>query len=218
MGMGAGSGVMGTVTELAADHLTVKNSTGETWTVNYSANTHFVKQPPRLGGVGGPARGNGEADGGDSQRGAGFGGPPTPIKATDIKVGDTVMAGGEVNRDAKTVGAVGVMLVDPERARQMHEMEANYGKTWLMGRVTAVNDTRVTLEGGMDHAAHTFVVDENTTFRRRREPITLADVQVGESVRVEGSVKDGQFLANSVAVMMQPGQGGSTPRQSPPPQ
>lgn len=204
MGMGAGSGVMGTVTEVAADHITVKNEAGETWTVNYSANTRFVKQPPRPAAS---AQGDPTAEGGEGRR-MGFGGPPTPIKATDIKVGDVLMAGGEINRDAKSVGAVGVMVVDPERAKLMREMEANFGKTWLMGRVTAINETTVTIEGGPGNASHTFVADENTTFRRRREPVTLAEVQVGDSVRVDGSVKGGHFVATTVIVMGQPGQGG----------
>ena len=219
MGMGGGSGVMGTVTEIAADHFTIKNSAGETWTVNFSVNTRFVKQPPPLGNVGGPAvgvQGDGAApESGEGRRGMGFAGPPTPIQSTEIKLGDVLMAGGEVNRDAKTVGAVGVMLVDPERAKQMQAMEANFGKTWLMGRVTAINDTLVTVQGGPSNASHTFVADENTTFRRRREPVTLGDVQVGDTVRVDGALKDGQFVATRVNVIGQPGQGGPM-RQGPP--
>ena len=50
------------------------------------------------------------------------------------------------------------------------------------------------------------MADENTTFRKHREPVTLADVQVGDMVRVEGAVKDGIFVAASVSVMgMRPG-------------
>ena len=40
------------------------------------------------------------------------------------------------------MGAVVIMQIDPERAKQMREMQANYGKTWLMGRVTAINDAK----------------------------------------------------------------------------
>jgi hypothetical protein len=86
----------------------------------------------------------------------------------------------------------------------MREMQANYGKTWVMGRVTAINDVKVTLQGGPDNATHTFVANENTTFRKRRDPVTLGDIQVGDMVRAEGSIKNGAFLATSVAVMGQP--------------
>ena len=72
--------------------------------------------------------------------------PPQAIKSGDIKAGDVIAANGEVDAEAKSVGAVVVMLIDPERARQMREMEANFGKTWLAGRVTAMNETKITLE------------------------------------------------------------------------
>ena len=142
--------------------------------------------------------------------------PPIAIKATDIKVGDIIVAGGEIDENAKSVGAVMVMQLDPERVKQMREMEANFGKTWLMGRVTAVNETKVTIESNVDHASHTFMADENTTFRKRRDPITLADVQVGDTVRVEGAVKSGTFVATTVSLM---GAGpGAGPAGGPPPQ
>ena len=122
---------------------------------------------------------------------------------------------GEVDAAAKSVGAVVIAQLDPERARQMREMRANYGKTWLMGKVTAINETKVTLLGSVDNAAHAFVADEDTTFRKRREPITLADVHAGDVVRVEGAVKDGIFIAASVAVMVMP-QGGTVSRDAAP--
>jgi len=217
-GMGMGSGIMGTVTEVAADHITIKNEAGETWTIKYSVNTRVMKQQPRPAGsspAGSPAASD-PTDGGQG-RGMGMGGnPPSVIKASDIKVGDTIAAGGETNRDAKSVGAVGIMVLDPERAKQMREMQASYGKTWLMGRVTAINDATVTIQGGPGNAAHTFTADENTSFRRRRDPITLGDIQVGDNVRVEGALKAGQFVATTVSVMMPPIQGGPAPGQVPP--
>jgi len=188
-GMSGGGGVTGTVTEVLADHYIIKTDGGETYTIQFSANTRIMKQMAR-------------------QRGEGGGNPPPPLKSTDIKVGDAVAALGEVNAAAKSVGAVIVLQLDPERAKQIREMQANFGKTWLMGKVTAIDETKVSIFATVDNAAHTFVADENTTFRKRREPITLADVQVGDRVRVEGAVKDGMFVAASVTVMGMP-QGGT---------
>ena len=215
-----GRGVAGTVTEVAADHYTIKSFTGETYTIHYSANTRMMKQP--AGGRGG--RGGGMEDGGGNgggggqwRRGEGGGNPPQQIKATDIKVGDSIAAMGDVDASAKSVGATGVMLLDPERAKQMAQMEADYGKTWLMGKVTAIAETKVTVTGGPDDTAHTFVADENTTFRKRRDPITLVDVQVGDMVRVEGAVKNGVFTATTVNDMGVPGEA-RVPRNGTPPQ
>jgi len=203
-GFGMARGTIGTVTEAAADHYTVKTELGEIYTVHFSVNTRILKQPP---GGGGPRRGQGAGQGqgeGSDPEQAPMRTPPQAIKATDIKVGDVIAANGEVDTAAKSVGAVFILLIDPERAKEMRAMEAAYGKTWLAGRVTAINEVKVSLEGGPDRAPHSFVADENTTFRRRREPITLADVQVGDMVRVEGAVKDGTFVASSVVVMGQP--------------
>jgi hypothetical protein len=147
----------------------------------------------------------------------GGGNPPQPIKATDIKVGDAIGAMGEVDAAAKQVGAVVIVQMDPERAKQMMEMQANYGKTWIQGKVTAIDGVKVTVMGVADNAPHPFVADENTTFRKRRDPITLADIQVGDMVRAEGALKDGTFTATSVSVMVMPQGGGpNVPRAGSP--
>ena len=198
-GFMGGRGVVGTVTEVAADHYTIKTLTGETYTVHYSANTRVLKQSGQR-----PAEGAMRV-------------PPEEIKPADIHVGDVIMAAGEVDAGAKSVGAMSVVKLDPERVREMHEMQANFGKTWLMGRVTAVNDTKVTLQSPVDNAEHTFMADENTSFRRRREPITLADIEVGANVRVEGAMKEGVFVASTVNVMGPPVSGGPARREGPPP-
>jgi hypothetical protein len=212
-GGGMGRGLMGTVTEIAADHYTIKTETGETYTIHYSANTRILKQQARARGEGGERGGGGEGG-----PGGGGGNPPTPLKSTDIKVGDAIAAMGELDATAKSVGATVVMQIDPERAKQMREMQANYGKTWIMGKVTAIDGVKVTLMGAIDNTAHSFVADENTTFRKRRDPITLADIQVGDTVRVEGAVKDGAFLATQVSAMGQPPAGApNAPRNGPPP-
>jgi hypothetical protein len=222
-----GRGLMGTVTEVAADHYTIKTETGETYIVHYSANTRIMKQPARPQGAaaergGGQAgQGGGQGSGQGGGWGSGDGNPPTPLKPTDIKVGDAIAAMGELDATAKSVGATMVMQIDPERARQMREMQANYGKTWIMGKVTAIDGVKVTLMGVIDNTPHSFVADENTTFRKRRDPITLADIQVGDSIRVDGALKDGSFVATAVNAMGAPPAGAPAAAHngaSPPPQ
>lgn len=209
MGMGMmGRGVSGTVTEVAADHFTVKTFLGDTYTVRFSANTRFMKG----GGMGG---GNWrQGGGGRGEGGRGGGNPPETIKASEIKVGSPIMAMGDIDASAKSMGAMGVVLLDPERAKEMQQMEADYGKTWLMGKVTAIEGTKITLLGGVDNTPHAFVADENTTFRERRDPVTLADVKVGDMVRVDGAVKGGVFTAAAVNVMRMQGDTPRVPRDN----
>ncbi|HTA30537.1 MAG TPA: DUF5666 domain-containing protein [Candidatus Cybelea sp.] len=204
-GMGGGMmgrGLMGTVTEVGADHYTIKTEMGDVYTVHFSAETHITKQPAGMRGPGGGGGGEGNGGGGGYGRGGNGGGgnPPQEIKATDIKVGDAIVAGGDIDATAKSVGATRVMQLDPDTAKRMQEQAASFGKTWLGGKVTAINGTTITLTGALDNAPHTVAADENTTFRRRRDPITLADIQVGDTVRAEGAVKDGVFTATAVSI------------------
>lgn len=188
-GMGMmGRGITGTVSEAAADHFTVKTFEGDLYTVQFGDNTRFMKM-----GMGGPGRMRGRR-----------GNPPEQIKAGEIKVGDAVTARGEVNSSSKTVGATAIVLLNPQVAQRMQQMAANYGKTWLMGRVTDIEGTKVTLMGSEDHAQHSFVVNENTDFREQRNPITLADIKTGDMVRVQGSSSGDTFTASSVNVMRMP--------------
>jgi hypothetical protein len=247
MGMGGfpggGRGVLGTVTEATAEHYTIKTDSGDVYTVHFSANTRIMKQGPgrgpgqgqgqgQAGGTGSDSgAGSGAGQGGGRRRGGGDGGEdggnrpaPQTIKPTDIHVGDIITAGGEMDAATKSVGAIFIALVDPERAKQMREMQANYGRTWLAGRVTAIHETTITIDGTVDHTPHAIVVDENTSFRQRRDAITLADIQPGEQLRAEGAIKGGAFLATTVTTMQPqnrdggpgPGQGsGSGPGQAP---
>ncbi len=216
-GGGMGRGLMGTVTEAAADHYTIKTETGETYVVHFDANTRITKQPAGMRGPGGGEQGasEGQGQGGGGGMGRGWGGnPPQQIKATDIKVGDMITAAGDTDATAKTVTAARIMQLDPETAKRMQEMAANFGKTWVGGKVTSIDGTKITLTGALDNAPHAVVADENTTFRKGRDPVTLADIQVGDNVRAEGAVKDGIFTATSVNVGGGGG-GGAGPRDRP---
>jgi hypothetical protein len=204
-GWGSGFGadnITGTVTEVAADHYTIKTDAGQTYTIHFSANTRILKQTVQRHGEGGEGGGN----------------PPQMLKSSDIKAGDIILAAGETDAIAKSVGAVVVVQLDPERVKQLREQQASFGKTWLLGKVTAVDGVKVTLLGRIDNAAHAFQVDENTSFRKHNEPVTLGDLQVGDIVRVEGAVKGGNFVAASVTILaMPPGGTPNLPRDAPQP-
>ncbi len=192
---GGGRGIMGTVTEAAADHYTIKTDQGDIYRVFFSVNTRILKQPaPRN-----PAPGTSSAKPAPRQpRDQGDRPMPQEIKAAEIKVGDVIMAAGEADSAKRTLGAVMIFQVDPERARQMREYQAQFGKTWLAGRITAIDETKITLEGITDHAPHSFLVDENTSFRKRRDSITLAEIHPGDQIRVEGALAAGTFTATLV--------------------
>lgn len=228
-----GRGLMGTVTEVAADHYTIKTEAGEVYTVHFTADTRIFKQ------VAGGMRGPGQGAGAGGSQGAGSGGsgrgyeggnrngnPAQEIKPTDIKAGDAIAVMGDIDAPAKSANATRIAQLDPTVVEQIRAMEADFGKTWLMGKVTAIDGTKITLTGVLDNATHSVAADENTTFRKRHDPITLADIQVGDTLRAEGAVKDGVFTATSINVFgMGGGEAPTVPRgetpqapHSPPPQ
>jgi Cu/Ag efflux protein CusF len=126
------------------------------------------------------------------------------IKISDIHVGDMIAAGGDKDEKAKTIGAVFVMLIDKE---QYEKARAEFGRTWTAGAVQSIEDTKITIKRP-DNVLQTIIVDENTSFRKRRDSITLADIKVGDNVSARGSLQNGNFLATVLAVGGPGGPGG----------
>lgn len=123
-----------------------------------------------------------------------------PVKVSDIHPGDVVIAAGNLDDQAKTVGAAFVVVLSPEQAAQMQKMRAEFGKTWTAGKVTVIKDLTLTIERP-DKVTQTVAVDENTTFHKRNEDITFPDIKVGDMVRANGSLQSGNFLATNLSVM-----------------
>jgi hypothetical protein len=121
-----------------------------------------------------------------------------PIAAADIHVGDMLMAGGLVDPKAKTVGAVFLLDID---AQEVRNARAAFGKTWVVGKVTAIHELRITIERAGDKQAQIVAVDENTSFRKHREDVTLADVKVGDMISAEGALHADTFLATNLRIM-----------------
>jgi hypothetical protein len=121
-----------------------------------------------------------------------------PIEATDVHVGDMLMAGGIVDAKARTVGAVFIVDID---ARQIRDARAAFGKTWVMGKVTAIHELKITIERAGDKQTQIVAVDENTSFRKHREDVTLADVKVGDTISAQGALHADTFLATNLRIM-----------------
>jgi hypothetical protein len=126
-----------------------------------------------------------------------------PIAAADVHLGDMLIAGGIVDAKAKTVGAVFVVDID---AKEVRDARAAFGKTWVMGKVTAIHELKITIERAGDKQAQIVAVDENTSFRKRREDVTLADVKVGDNISAQGALHADTFVASTLRIMS-PGAG-----------
>lgn len=87
-----------------------------------------------------------------------------PVRLADLHPGDGVMAAGNLDAPNKTLHAA---MVFAEDAAQIKAMRDNLGKTYITGRVTAVDldNARMTVERP-DHVAQNIGFDETTSFKR----------------------------------------------------
>jgi hypothetical protein len=146
-----------------------------------------------------------------------------PVKIAEIKVGDGAGAMGVLDAPTKTIHAVFVTVID---AAQVKKMKEDLGKVYISGKVTAIDDVKLTVMRP-DGVSQVIEVDEGTSFRRGgrgmmsvmngsgpvaatggrpdvasgAESITLADVKVGDTVVGPGGLKNGVFVPTQLGVM-----------------
>jgi hypothetical protein len=136
-----------------------------------------------------------------------------PSKLADIKAGDTVFARGNLKGNNMEAFIVGV--VPPEMAERLKQgggrgffiasptqggfNPQDMGKKFIAGEVKAINETRLTISRP-DGQSQDIEVDENTSFKRGNESITLADIKVGDFVRGPGELKNNVFTPKELRV------------------
>lgn len=161
-----------------------------------------------------------------------------PFKFEEIKVDDVIFARGELKDN--TMQAAVVSVVNPEMIQRIQQgggaggpngpggfmsglNREDMGKKFIIGEVKAVNETKLTL-ARVDGQTQDIEVDENTSFKKNGESITLPDIKVGDFVRGRGELKDNTFVPKELIVgrpqmrMMIGGPGMAGPGGAPPEQ
>jgi hypothetical protein len=194
--MPPGENVVGKVTAVSKDSLTVAPLTGgEPVTVKIGESTRVMKERQ-------------------------------PAKLEDIKVDETIFARGKLNGNTMEAAIVGV--VNPEMIQRLQQgggpggmgsfNREDLGKKFIAGEVKAINETRLTI-ARPDGQTQEIEVDENTSFKKGQESITLPDIKVGDFVRGRGELKDNVFVPKELIVgrpqmrMMIGGPGGQPQEQ-----
>ena len=118
------------------------------------------------------------------------------VRPTEIVAGDMIFAAGNVDVKKKTVGAAILIDVPAEEVRKARE---GLGKTWAAGKIKAIAGTKIQVHR-LDGVEQEIAVDENTSFREKRDSVTLADLRPGEGFRAEGHVMNGTFTATTFTV------------------
>ncbi len=182
-----GEMVVGKITSVNKDVLTVAPlSGGQPITVKITANTRVTRQRQ-------------------------------PIKVEEIKVDEVVFVRGQINGNSVEAGMVGV--VPPEMAQRMQQggvggmgggrqfNPEDMGKKFIAGEVKAINETKLTI-ARPDGQSQDIEVDENTSFKKSGESITLADIKVGDFVSGPGELKNNIFVAKELRAGRLPRGGG----------
>jgi hypothetical protein len=155
-----------------------------------------------------------------------------PFKFEDIKIDEVVFARGELKSNTMQAAMVGV--VNPEMVQRFQQgggpgggqnaggfNREDLGKKFIAGEVKAINETKLTI-ARPDGQTQEIEVDENTSFKKGAESITLPDIKVGDFVRGRGEVKDNVFTPKELIVGrgqmrgMMGGPAGQTPEQKKP--
>jgi hypothetical protein len=105
------------------------------------------------------------------------------IKLSDVKLGDNVTARGIVDANKKTVEAAMVMDVD---AATLAKAKENLGKTYIIGRLTAIDADNLKLTvTRSDNVSQVIAVDDGTSFQRGNRGVT-ADVTAAGGMATGG--------------------------------
>ena len=135
-----------------------------------------------------------------------------PAKAADFKVGDPVVVRTD-QADGK--GTVAVMVVGGQGFGMRRDggggangfgeggwagMFGTMGKDFVVGEVKSMDAPRLTVMRP-DNVSQTLELNEDTSLRRGRDSITMADIQVGDHVFARGAVENNVFVPKNVNVI-----------------
>jgi Domain of unknown function (DUF5666) len=132
-----------------------------------------------------------------------------PAKVSDFKVGDMIMVRGTQNSDgtvtANMIGGRtggGVMYSGPAGQRGGGAMmnPGTLGKDYVAGEVKSVDPPKMTVLR-TDGVTQTLELTEDTSLRRGRDSITMADIKVGDHVMAHGAAQGDNFVPKGVMVM-----------------
>jgi len=163
--------LFGKITAVHGDSLEIANPNGDTVTVKLTASTEFRK---------------------DRQ----------PVKRADFKVGDLVVIRGEENPDhtwtAQMVG--GRSGNGPQGRERVFGPQGTLGKDYVVGEVKSVDAPKMTVLRS-DNVTQTIELNEETSLRKGRDSVTMADVQVGDHLFARGAPQNDVFVPKMVVVM-----------------
>jgi hypothetical protein len=137
-----------------------------------------------------------------------------PAKRTDFKVGDMIIVRGEENADHSwTAQAVAARSMNgpngpngrggpggPGGGGGRFQQSGTLGKDFVTGEINAIDAPKLTVLRP-DKVTQTLELNEETSLRKGRDSITMADIQVGDHLFARGAVENDVFVPKMVVVI-----------------
>lgn len=174
--------LFGKITALHDSSLEVADTNGDTVTVKISGQTEFRK---------------------DRQ----------PAKRTDFKVGDIIVVRGEENADhswtAQIVAARSMNGSNGPNGRGgpggpggggRSVQTGTLGKDYVAGEIKSIDAPKLSVLRS-DNVTQTLELNEETSLRKGRDSITMADIQPGDHLFARGAMENNVFVPKSVIVI-----------------
>lgn len=122
-------------------------------------------------------------------------------KESDFKVGDFVMVRGEESADHSiNAEMVATRTGGPGGPGGAMGPMGTMGKDFVVGEVKAIDAPKLTVLR-VDNVTQTIELNEETSLRKGRESITMADIQPGDHVMARGAEENGAFVPRFVMVI-----------------
>jgi hypothetical protein len=172
--------LLGKITAVHQGSLDVADTNGDTVTVKINGQTEFRK---------------------DRQ----------PAKRTDFKVGDIIVVRGEENPDHSwTAHAVAARSMNgpngpngrggPGGPGGRLAQTGTLGKDYVAGEIKSIDAPKLSVLRS-DNVTQELELNEDTSLRKGRDSITMADIQVGDHLLARGGVENNVFVPKTVVVI-----------------
>ncbi len=159
----------------------------------------WAQGPDNAATPGQPGQGQGQW-----RRGPGVAGSLTAISGNTLTIkamdGSTVQVNvtdqTRFRKERQDAKLTDLMVAVPPQG-MMGNFREGMGKNFIMGEIKAINGTQIEI-ARPDGVTQTIAVDENTSFKKNQESVTLADFKVGDRVFGRGEMKDNVFVAGQL--------------------
>src|SRR5258707_2609112 len=132
-----------------------------------------------------------------------------PAEIGDFKVGDMVIVRTDPEAGSATGATASMVAAAPQGFTGRGGgggpggaafMQGTLGKDYVVGEVKSVDPPKLTVQR-IDNVAQTLELNEDTSLRRGRDSITMADIQAGDHIFARGGVANDVFIPKNLNVI-----------------